>query len=96
MHTPPQDVVHLHAPIGHGRRQQYPRLQLRTVKDLLDGRGIERPSTAASLDETFKQGPRGQGGRQARGAGDLIRASLLEPLGRRRELASREVITGYL
>jgi len=38
-------------------RQKYPRLQLRTVKELMDGKGIERPSTVAALDETFKKAP---------------------------------------
>ena len=36
-------------------QQQYPRLQLRTVKELMDGKGIERPSTAATVDDTFKR-----------------------------------------
>ncbi len=39
-------------------RQKYPRLQLRTVKELMEGKGIERPTSAAALDETFKQAPR--------------------------------------
>ena len=38
--------------------QQFPRLQLRTVKELMDGKGIERPSTASSLDDTFKKAPK--------------------------------------
>ena len=38
-------------------RQKYPRLQLRTVKELLEGQGIERPSSAASMDDTFKKAP---------------------------------------
>lgn len=37
--------------------QQYPRLQLRTVKELMDGKGIERASNVAALDETFKKAP---------------------------------------
>src|ERR1039457_5525338 len=37
--------------------QQYPRLQLRTVKELMEGKGIERPSNVASVDETFKKAP---------------------------------------
>ena len=37
--------------------QQYPRLQLRTVKELMDGKGIERPSNVAAVDETFKKAP---------------------------------------
>ena len=32
-----------------------PRLQLRTVKELMEGKGIERPSTVAATDETFKK-----------------------------------------
>ena len=38
-------------------QQQYPKLQLRTVKELMDGKGIERPSNVAALDETFKKAP---------------------------------------
>jgi len=38
-------------------RQKYPRLQLRTVKELMEGKGIERPSTVAATDETFKKAP---------------------------------------
>ena len=34
-----------------------PRLQLRTVKELMEGKGIERPTSAASLDDTFKKAP---------------------------------------
>ena len=37
--------------------QKYPRLQLRTVKELMDGKGIERPSEAAAVDLTFKKAP---------------------------------------
>jgi site-specific DNA-methyltransferase (adenine-specific) len=37
--------------------QQYPGLQLRTVKELMDGKGIERPSNVAAVDETFKKAP---------------------------------------
>jgi site-specific DNA-methyltransferase (adenine-specific) len=37
--------------------QQYPKLQLRTVKELMHGKGIERPSTIAATDETFKKAP---------------------------------------
>ena len=33
------------------------RLQLRTVKELMEGKGIERPSTVAATDETFKKAP---------------------------------------
>jgi site-specific DNA-methyltransferase (adenine-specific) len=39
-------------------KQQYPRLQLRTVKELMEGKPIERPSTYAALDETFKKAPK--------------------------------------
>ena len=38
--------------------QKYPRLQLRTVKELMEGKGIERPSTAAATYETFKKANR--------------------------------------
>jgi len=38
-------------------QQKFPRLQLRTVKELMDGKGIERPTSAASSDETFKKAP---------------------------------------
>ena len=36
---------------------KYPKLQLRTVKELMEGKGIERPSTIADTDETFKKAP---------------------------------------
>jgi len=36
-------------------RQKYPRLQLRTVKELMEGKNIERPSNVAAVDETFKK-----------------------------------------
>jgi len=39
-------------------KQKYPRLQLRTVKELMEGKGIERPSTVAATDETFKKAPK--------------------------------------
>ncbi len=39
-------------------QQKYPRLQLRTVKELMDGKSIERPSNVAALDETFKKAPK--------------------------------------
>jgi hypothetical protein len=38
-------------------RQKYPRIQLRTVRELMDGKGIERPSNVAAVDETFKKAP---------------------------------------
>jgi hypothetical protein len=38
-------------------QQKYPRLQLRTVKELMEGKGIERPSSIAAVDETFKKAP---------------------------------------
>ncbi len=37
--------------------QKFPRLQLRTIKELMDGKGIERPSEAAAVDVTFKKAP---------------------------------------
>ncbi len=39
-------------------RQKYPRLQLRTVKELMEGKVIERPTTVAATDETFKKAPK--------------------------------------
>ena len=42
-------------------QQQYPRLQLRTVKELMEGKGIERPSTVAAVDDTFKKAPKAKG-----------------------------------
>ena len=47
-------------------KQQYPRLQLRTVKELMEGKLIERPSNVAALDETFKKAPKAptKGGHQ--------------------------------
>jgi hypothetical protein len=34
-------------------QQRYPRLQMRTPEELMEGTGIERPSNVAALDETF-------------------------------------------
>jgi hypothetical protein len=39
-------------------QQQYPRLQLRTVQELMTGKGIQRPASAAAVDETFKEAPK--------------------------------------
>jgi hypothetical protein len=39
-------------------QQKFPRLQLRTVKELMEGKGIERPTRAAASDETFKKAPK--------------------------------------
>lgn len=46
--------------------QQFPKLQLRTVKELMEGKSIERPSSVAAVDETFKKAPKAQskGGEQ--------------------------------
>lgn len=38
-------------------QKKYPRLQLRTVADLLEGKAVERPPTGA-IDETFKRAPK--------------------------------------
>ena len=40
---------------------QYPKLQLVTVAELLDGRTIARPSNIAAGDETFKKAPKAKG-----------------------------------
>jgi len=37
--------------------RKFPRLQLRTVKELMEGNGIERPTSAASFGDTFKKAP---------------------------------------
>jgi len=37
--------------------RQNPCLQLRTVKELMEGKGIEPPTSAASVDATFKKAP---------------------------------------
>jgi DNA modification methylase len=37
--------------------KKYPKLQLRSVKELMSGKGIDRPSTVAALDETFRKAP---------------------------------------
>jgi site-specific DNA-methyltransferase (adenine-specific) len=39
-------------------QQKYPRLQLRTVKELMAGKGLQRPASAAAVDETFKEAPK--------------------------------------
>jgi hypothetical protein len=49
-------------------KQKYPRLQLRTVKELMEGKGIQRPSTVAATDETFKKAPKAR----ARGGGQTV------------------------
>ena len=36
---------------------KFPRPQLRTMKELVEGKGIERPSTVAATDEAFKKAP---------------------------------------
>jgi hypothetical protein len=49
-------------------KQKYPRLQLRTVKELMDGKAVERPSNVAAVDETFKKAPKAKGkGQEQRG-----------------------------
>jgi len=45
--------------------QPYPRMQLRGIKQLMEGIGIERPSTAAALDVTYKQAPKATAGDQS-------------------------------
>jgi len=42
-------------------QQHYARLQLRTVKELMEGKGMERPSNAAAVDETFKKARKAKG-----------------------------------
>ena len=38
--------------------EKFPRLQLRTIDELLSGDGIRRPSTNVTVDETFKKAPK--------------------------------------
>jgi len=38
-------------------KQKFQRLQLRTVKELMESKGIERPTSAASVDDTYKKAP---------------------------------------
>ena len=51
--------------------KQYPRLQIYTVAELLDGRQVERPPTLA-LDETYKRAPKAH---EQPGLGHLRRRS---------------------
>ena len=41
-------------------QQKHPRLQLRTVQELMTGKTIQRPASAA-VDETFKEAPKAKG-----------------------------------
>jgi hypothetical protein len=38
-------------------KQKYPRIQLRAVRELMDGKSIERPSNVAAVDERLKKAP---------------------------------------
>ena len=38
--------------------QKFPRIQLRTIEQLLAGVAIERPSGNVAVDETFKRAPK--------------------------------------
>ena len=51
--------------------QKYPRLQLRTVKELMEAKGIECPSNVAAVDETFKKAPRAKAKGHEQGGLDL-------------------------
>lgn len=53
-------------------KQKFPRIQLRTVRELLQGKGLERPSTAATIDATLKHAPGGEANRQSAGLGLLM------------------------
>jgi hypothetical protein len=41
--------------------QKFPRLQLRTIEQLMAGVAIERPSGNVAVDETFKKAPKAKG-----------------------------------
>jgi hypothetical protein len=45
-------------PIPRPEARQYAKLQLRMVKELMEGKGIKRPSNVAAVDETFKKAPK--------------------------------------
>lgn len=42
-------------------QQKFPRLQLRTIEQLLAGVAIERPSGNVTVGETFKKAPKAKG-----------------------------------
>jgi len=44
--------------VHKSNQQQYPRLQLRTVAELMTGKSLARPSAAAAIDETFREAPK--------------------------------------
>ena len=41
--------------------QKYPRIQIRTIEQLIAGVAIERPSGNVAVDETFKKAPKAKG-----------------------------------
>ncbi|MEQ2010506.1 MAG: restriction endonuclease [Limisphaerales bacterium] len=41
--------------------QKFPRIQLRTIEQLMAGIAIERPSGNVAVDETFKRAPKAKG-----------------------------------
>ena len=45
--------------------QKFPRIQLRTIEQLLAGVAIERPSGNVAVDKTFKKAPKAKGHEQA-------------------------------
>jgi site-specific DNA-methyltransferase (adenine-specific) len=48
-------------------KQKFARIQLRTVKELMGAKNIERPSTIAATDETFKKAPKAKAKSGAQG-----------------------------
>ena len=40
--------------------QKFPRIQLRTIEQLMAGVTIERPSGNVAVDETFRKAPKGK------------------------------------
>lgn len=45
--------------------QKYPRLQLRTIEQLLSGVQVERPSTNVAVDETFRKARKAKAAKDA-------------------------------
>jgi hypothetical protein len=62
LHEPTAPMVTEAASVGfytyHFNGQKFPRIQLRTVEELMAGKAIERPSANVSIDTTLKAAPK--------------------------------------